>query len=882
MKLYIREGNAVLKMGKFGVVSEIVHFIAEKILEVCIEKGKTQYDIRKRDNKLHRYLGCLEQELLLKYDNSGLYEELYHVIKESDSLEKLLAFAQNQDTQEWTVTAHQMILEMTEKCSDVYLRAQINEILQKIYQDAFAYFNNIDNDDLFKLKNHLEREGREIRQKMDAQSKMQKEISLMIQGDMLQDKKISEEITFGPPKPVAHFLGRKTEMRDIEAIIEKNMQDHERVACWIYGMGGLGKTQLCRKLYIKLRNHFSYIGWIPYQGDFRTSLVESLYWSEEKKSGENLEQRYRNALKYLQQLGTEALLFIDNYDDIEDCRADIERLSCHVIISSRSKNPDMFLGYPLGFLSLRECKKIFCNFYTLQEEEEAILNEVIHLAGYLTIAVELLAKTARKQNLTLLELYEVLQSRSFDIHTVIQSNWDNPGEALQEELTRHFEIIFDMTSIRRDIRKVRILQNFSILPYLSIEHREATEWLALERETSLLADLYESGWLEQSEDCKYSMHPLISYTVKKNDPPRVTDCLHLIQSLADRIHANEECDYLEIFTYLPYADAVGKYFRSRKSDTNMVLCRLFCELAVAYEINGEYSIGYAWGQNAICYMKQLHDVDVEFPNMIYNTMAEICLDMRNRDKECKEWSQKAVAYDEEHEGMISEILCSNSFHNLACAYIQLMDNDQAIKYEEMALKLRQKNFPEGHVKVLNVLRNLAMVYRREGSVVEAFNTQRKVIKYLQKLYSNQPKHPAFPVAYSIYSFILRDLNNLEGAIRYQMAATRIREHNNKNDPKLAINYNNLGVFLREYGNLEQAEYWQNKAIEMDLQLRGPNHIDLATDYYNYALILYEKQDYSQALFYLNEAWKIEDQAENGNTADIEELAQKIKGILHDR
>ena len=69
MKLYIREGNAVLKMGKFGVVSEIVHFIAEKILEVCIEKGKTQYDIRKRDNKLHRYLGCLEQELLLKYES---------------------------------------------------------------------------------------------------------------------------------------------------------------------------------------------------------------------------------------------------------------------------------------------------------------------------------------------------------------------------------------------------------------------------------------------------------------------------------------------------------------------------------------------------------------------------------------------------------------------------------------------------------------------------------------------------------------------------------------------------------------------------------------------------------------------------------------------
>src|SRR5699024_10482510 len=140
------------------------------------------------------------------------------------------------------------------------------------------------------------------------------------------------------------------------------------------------------------------------------------------------------------------LLFIDNYDNIEDCRADIERLSCHVIISSRSKNPDMFQGYSLGFLPLGKCKQIFERFYHFEEADEGILNEIIHLAGYLTIAVELLAKTARKQNLTLLEFYEILQKKSFDIHTVIQSNWDNNGDELQKELTRHFEIIFDITS----------------------------------------------------------------------------------------------------------------------------------------------------------------------------------------------------------------------------------------------------------------------------------------------------------------------------------------------------------------------------------------------------------------------------------------------------
>lgn len=65
---------------------------------------------------------------------------------------------------------------------------------------------------------------------------------------------------------------------------------------------------------------------------------------------------------------------------------------------------------------------------------------------------------------------------------------------------------------------------------------------------------------------------------------------------------------------------------------------------------------------------------------------------------------------------------------------------------------------------------------------------------------------------------------------------------------------------------------------MDLQLRGPGHIDLATDYYNYALILYEKQDYFQALSYLDEACRVETLAGTGDTAEMEELIQKIKKL----
>lgn len=41
-------------------------------------------------------------------------------------------------------------------------------------------------------------------------------------------------------------------------------------------MGGMGKTQLCRKLYYELKSQYEYIGWIAYQGNFKLSLVSSI------------------------------------------------------------------------------------------------------------------------------------------------------------------------------------------------------------------------------------------------------------------------------------------------------------------------------------------------------------------------------------------------------------------------------------------------------------------------------------------------------------------------------------------------------------------------------------------------------------------------------
>lgn len=166
-------------------------------------------------------------------------------------------------------------------------------------------------------------------------------------------------------------------------------------------------------------------------------------------------------------------------------------------------------------------------------------------------------------------------------------------------------------------------------------------------------------------------------------------------------------------------------------------------------------------------------------------------------------------------------------------------------------------------------------------IEEAYNYQKTVIETLEEIYKDEVNHPDFPVAYSVYSFILRDMGNIDGALSYQEKATRIREDNNENDPKLAINYNNLGMFNLEKGDFTNADFWQKKAIEMDLKNRGPNHIDLATDYFNYAKILEALNNPSEAIRYLKMSRNIEvkNNSHSHNIEEIDELICKIENEL---
>lgn len=87
---------------------------------------------------------------------------------------------------------------------------------------------------------------------------------------MLEDKEREFVVTHNANiKPVSYFTGRELELQDLRQRIEEG-----RKSVLVSGMGGIGKTHICRKLFEEYLNKhaedesspFQHIGYIEYNG----------------------------------------------------------------------------------------------------------------------------------------------------------------------------------------------------------------------------------------------------------------------------------------------------------------------------------------------------------------------------------------------------------------------------------------------------------------------------------------------------------------------------------------------------------------------------------------------------------------------------------------
>ena len=139
-------------------------------------------------------------------------------------------------------------------------------------------------------------------------------------------------------------------------------------------------------------------------------------------------------------------------------------------------------------------------------------------------------------------------------------------------------------------------------------------------------------------------------------------------------------------------------------------------------------------------------------------------------------------------------------------------------------------------------------------------------------------------AYGDLGVVLREQGDLKQAKEYLEHALviRLQSFGPQHPDDLATCYNNMGLLLRDQGDLKQAMEHLKLALDIMVQTLGPQHPSVATSYNNIATVLREQDDLRQAKEYHERALHVMLQTLRPQHPDVATSYNNIANLLRDQ
>ncbi len=648
-------------------------------------------------------------------------------------------------------------------------------------------------------------------------------------------------LTSRPPR-VVKLVGRDKELKELADLLKKEQQ-----VVLVNGLGGIGKTELCKRFFYDHEKEYDVIAWIDYTGSIKESFARQLNIPGlPTAQDETMDERFHAIMAYLNNLDEHSLIMIDNIDNPqdEDMRK-IFSLRSRVLASSRLKLKG-FAHYDLDFLSPGACKELFYNFYKI-EQDDLSLEKIIELAGYHTLTVELLARTAREAAQKLNVFLKTLQQKGFNLSKAIPEQidtlWNN--ETTRRTFFEHILKVFDMSRLSEE--EIDVLSNISLLPALYIDINLLCAWLGLP-DKKLLNDLVRKGWLKQ-EGVQVFLHQVTAESIYYRTKPDCSKSKRLITSLADALSCEPGENRLKKVDFQPYAQAA----LDRLNEDDKELATLANNISLLYQDIGQLDRALEYQLKAMAIYDKILSQDHPSLAKSYNNVAAIYQDMGQLDRALV-YSLKTVAIFEKILSADHPSLAT-SYNNVSMIYLDMGQLYRALEYQLKAMAIIEKILPADHPSLAISYNNISGIQRYMGELDQALEYLFKTVEIFEKVLSQD--HPDLASSYNNISMIYKDMGQLDKSLYYQLKALEIREKILSHDhPDLALAYNNVSTIYTDMGQLDRALEYQLKAIAIREKNLSQDHPDLATSYNNVSMIYRDMGQLDRALEYQLKAMEI--------------------------
>jgi len=614
-------------------------------------------------------------------------------------------------------------------------------------------------------------------------------------------------------KPVSYFTGRETELRELRQRIEDG-----RKSVLVSGMGGIGKTHICRKLFEEYVNQhadkrgefFDHVGYIEYNGDMGSSLQSCLKFKQQDAPEQNQEAAWRE-LEYLAADG-KLLLFVDNVD--KPIREDgglqrLKEIPGAVVLTSRQASfCDEFEPYRIGFLGMEHCRKIYekIRFGDSRREigarEAQDLEYVIEdLVGRHTITVELLAHLARTKLWSAERLRKELEQKRFRL----EFHKDGKLVNIQES----YEMLYDLSELTEAEKNV--LEAFSVFPYIPLPAEVCNRWLLADAGVSenddILMGLYRKGWLQfDMEQESYALHPVFAQFICAKCKPEAEKHARLIEACQESLEIPASGSALECSNYIPFAESILEKITMKEG---MEQARFIAAVAYLLQYIAEY--------------KRSEKLYEESLGIIERVLS-------------KEHPDTATIYN-----------------NMAYVYGSQGEYKKAEELYEKALEIREQVLGEEHPDTATIYNNMAYVYDSQGKYRKAEELYEKALGIRERVLGEE--HPDTATSYNNLAGVYKSQGEYRKAEELYEKALGVRERVlGEEHPDTAASYNNLAGVYDSQGEYKKAEELYKNALGIREKVLGEEHPDTAASYNNLACVYYSREEYKSAIVYYFKAY----------------------------
>lgn len=647
-----------------------------------------------------------------------------------------------------------------------------------------------------------------------------------------------------PYPRTSHFYGRTEIISNIiDIILSKG-------SCYLYGIGGIGKTEVAKSV----MNHFLYtpssksgithIMWVDYTNKgFKDALIRVLHMD---KQSDDPDVAFHKAVTVINQYQDRLLLIVDNVEDDRDndLLGICGYLRCHVLISSRI---DGFLGIskvPIEELSMNDCMNLFYSYYSFKHDDDS-LQKIISLADRHTVTVELLAKIADTEEVSLATFLSELIKCGFNIS-------DEKASASHERMRDENRIIVQLQKLfqihRFTENEQHFLIQFSTIPSLPFTFSQAKKWFSIPNRTTL-NNLTRLGWLKMNHNCSdtlkqrnYSMHSVIAATVRSHfNEALYATCHDFLLVLSEEMFFTKTENGAERKELVPYSQSLADILHDRFCSEDDV--EFLMSLGRIYRDINNYNQAITLFCQCLSILKQIPIPQNSILGDIYNllglTYAEMDLfdDSHNSFEQCLKYMNKTYNNN--------SIIIATVYMNIANLYAQKEENETALEYLHKA-----RHIISQHPNDLEAQMHLSILYGRISFRQKEYGTAQIMFLNALDILEQLPDEWKLREANIIIHLGEIEYENQHPDTAYELFSAAYDiclEHLGKEHYYTLHILNHCAIALDAMGKSDESLSASIEVKEAYIEMYGEDHSKMAPIYNNIALALLHLADIDGAI-----------------------------------